>query len=88
MHPNICGLIAATWMSNISFGMDPGPGELLGELGGDEVDDLLERIAPGAWGFFATSASSLSTVIKGMRLLDMRGHTITHARKNPRHSIS
>lgn len=51
-------------MSNISFGMDPGSEELLGELGGDEVDDLLERIASGAWGFFATSASSLSTVIK------------------------
>lgn len=56
--------MAAAWMSNISFGMDPGSEELLGELGGDEVDDLLERIASGAWGFFATSASSLSTVIK------------------------
>lgn len=59
MRLNTCRLMAAAWMSKILFGMSPNPKELLGELGelgGDEVDDLWKRIASGTWGFFATNA--------------------------------
>lgn len=40
VHLNICRPMTAAWTSKVLVGTDPGLEELLGDLGGDEVDDL------------------------------------------------